>query len=1119
MHYCPESCREFLDETPIGGSPDDAGRGFHYRSAPLYLLTAVTGFLFVADIVIGLLDEAGVSSWSDYRSLGGFRLALLAAVLGGARILFQTLESLFDGKFGADLALTIACLAAIILGEHSTAALVVFIALCGESIEGFTVDQAQRAIRGVFNLCPPTAWLLIDGREEEVRISEVKVGMTVLVRPGERIPVDGVIRAGNTAVDQSALTGESLPVEKADGDDVYAGTVNQYGALEVDAVRVGADSMLAQVTGLVAAAADRKASLERAADRYARMFLPVVLGTAMLTLVGWRISLGEWGPGFLPALSVLVVACPCPLILATPSAVMAAMSWLAKSGVVVKGSEALERLAQVDTIAFDKTGTLTRGELQLGTVMTFGIVDETELIRTAAIAERRSEHPIARLICREAESRGCVLPGLYDFEVHAGIGVTAKVQHADLGEWSQAIETPSDGRHRLIVGNRRLLDQCELPVSDRVAAAIESVDARGESLLIVAVGDQILGVIGVRDALRDSASEVLTELQDSGVSTFSILTGDREAAAKQVAASLPQVQCMNAELLPADKAGWVEREMSRGKVVAMVGDGVNDAPALATATVGIALGGVGSDLAAEAGDLILMGDPLRPLPGLVRLSRRLVQTIRQSIYLFAFGMNGVGMVLGACGVLNPGAAAIFHEVASLAVMLNALRLLWFEQEGTRWFHRAGHSLVAGLEWCIEFASPARLVHRLLDNAMLLFRMACVAVTLGWLLSGVLLIEHGSEGIVTRFGRFESVLGSGLHWRWPEPLESVRVERVDELRSLQIGFRTVREATRPSLVTANGSEPLSPIEWTSDHSGHEFEGITDESVSLTADEVPVELTAEVKYSVGDLEQFVFSCSEPEAVLRAIVESSIRAVVARHSLEDVMTTMRPEIERQVAADVEDASGDYGLGISISCVQLLDVHPPRQVVAAYRQVADAEELREQLINEAEAYYARTVLAAAGESAIQVLGSSANDGEVESGAEEIASRVGVVTGWELDEKLWAQLIGEDAGDEMILSGEAAATLHRAQEDHTQRVSAAEGAVARIDGLMKVHQLHPSLTSTALYLKAVTDVLSGRPLTIVDPDVAGRQHMLLLDPEDFSAPAFLQPAINATDALDGVNE
>ena len=632
MHYCPESCREFLDETPIGGSAADAGRGFHYRSAPIYVLTLVVGSLFATDIAIGLLEETGVTSWSRCQTLFGFRLVLLAGVLGGARILYQTLGNLFDGKVGADLALTIACLAAIVLGEHSTAALVVFIALCGESIEGFTVDRAQRAIRGVFNLFPPTARIVADGKEEEAAVADVSVGQVVLVRPGERIPVDGVIRSGSSAVDQSALTGESLPIEKTISNEVFAGSLNQFGALEVEATRIATESTLSKVVQLVAEATERKAPLERTADRYARMFLPVVLGVAVCTLIGWRISTGEWRPGFLPALSVLVVACPCPLILATPSAVMAAMAWLARSGVVVKGSIALERLAQVDTIAFDKTGTLTKGELETGTVVSFlDDVDESELLRTAAIAERRSEHPIARLICREAEARGCVVPGVYDFTNSPGTGVTARTTPADLGPWAARFATDSDGRQPIVVGNRRLMEDSGIELSDSTTAALFDMDARGESSLIIAVAGRIIGVVGVRDSVRDSACEVIDQLRDSGITAFAVLTGDREAAATELQKSLPLFDSMEAGLLPIEKAEWIENAEQSGRRVAMVGDGVNDAPALATSTVGIALGGVGSEIAADAGDLIMMGDPLKPLPGLLRLSRRLVLTIRQSI--------------------------------------------------------------------------------------------------------------------------------------------------------------------------------------------------------------------------------------------------------------------------------------------------------------------------------------------------------------------------------------------------------------------------------------------------------------------------------------------------------
>jgi Cu+-exporting ATPase len=1149
----------------MGGSAGDIGRSFHYRSAPIYLLTTAVAILFGADIFIGLLEEAGVSGWSKYQQLAGFRLALLAAVLGGARILYRTLESLFDGKVGADLALTIACLAAIVLGEHSTAALVVFIALCGESIEGYTIDRAQKAIRSVFNLCPPTARVLIDGRETEVPIGEVEVGHTVVVRPGERVPVDGAVSSGDSSVDESALTGESLPVEKETGASVFAGTVNQFGSLEIEATKVGEDTTLARVVQLVAEATEKKAPLERAADRYARLFLPVVLGVAVLTLIGWRISTGEWRPGFLPALSVLVVACPCPLILATPSAVMAAMAWLARSGVVVKGSAAMERLAQVDTFAFDKTGTLTKGELQLGRVLPVEPLDETELLRTAAIAERRSEHLIARLICREAEARGCVLPGVYEFESLPGCGVVAQVTPDDLGDWAAELAIDSaaaeaapsvpsplggeagrrpdegvaeselanesqfappphppfghplprgergqdEGRSAgpdaarstgrtlaLVVGNRRLFERLGIDLPEFLDAQLTELDEAGQSSLIIAVQGQVLGVIGVRDTVRESAKDVLTELRVSGIENFAVLTGDREAPAKQLAEELPGFAAVEAGLLPADKSAWVETQIGAGRRVAMVGDGVNDAPALATATVGIALGGVGSDIAAEAGDLVLMGDPLKPLPGLLRLSRALVRTIRQSIFLFAFGMNGVGMILGATGILTPPAAAVFHEIASLAVMLNALRLLWFERWEVTRLGRVSNWFGSSVEWLATALSPTQLVFRFLAHWATLVRLGVAGVGLAWFLSNAVLVGSDEQAVVTRFGKYEATLDAGLHWRWPAPFEEVRRERVYEIRTIEIGFRS-------QSVPLEGDFPPAAIEWTSAHSGQAEDDVAEEALMLTGEEMPVELTAEVQFRISNLREFAFASREPADLLRSVAESSLREVVAQISLNGTLTDARPQIESRCLKKIAAEAERYGIGVEVIGVSLLDVHPPRQVVPSYRQVADAIELQAQLKNEAEAYYARTVLSAAGEDAIRVLSDSVNANA--TGGE---STTGAVTDWSLTNELWQKLIAETDDTSMRLSGEAASRLMIARQQATQKTTAATGSAARINSLVPLYLQRPSLTGQHLYWQAICRSLADRPLTVLDPGVTGRRHVLLVDPDEFSAPSILQPML-----------
>ncbi|MBI1314052.1 heavy metal translocating P-type ATPase [bacterium] len=1143
MHYCPESCREFLDETPLGASSDSVDRSFHHRSAPLYLLTAIVGLLFAADLAIGMLNDAGVSDWNAYQTLGGYRLALLAAVLGGARILYQTLESLLDGRVGADLALTIACLAAIILGEHTTAALVVFIALCGESIEGYTVDRAHRAIRSVFHLCPPTATRLADGNEETVDAAELRVGDVILVRPGERIAVDGTVLSGASSIDESALTGESLPVEKSPESPVFAGTLNQFGAIEVVATQVGEQTTLAAVVQLVADATERKAPLERAADRYARLFLPVVLGVAVCTLIGWRLSTGEWRDGFLPALSVLVVACPCPLILATPSAVMSAMAWLARSGVVVKGTEALERLAEIDSVAFDKTGTLTRGELQLGMVLAEPGVEVTELIRTAAIAERRSEHPIARAICLAAEERGCVLPGLYDFEAHPGGGVSALIPAAELGDWARSIVdstqpaaslseaasdepgTSADARLRLAVGNRSLFERLQIPLPPQLDESLSRLDESGETSIIVTLNGQLLGVIGVRDSVRDSAVGIIRELRQLGLDNFAILTGDREAPSRQIAAQLSPLETVAALLLPADKAAWIERAQASGRRIMMVGDGVNDAPSLATAYVGVALGGVGSDIAAEAGGLVLMGDPLRPLPGLLRLSRQLVRTIRQSIYLFAFGLNGVGMVLGATGVLSPPAAAIFHEIASAAVMLNSLRLLWFERSSESRLGRFRQSLTNAADWCVELFSPGRIVFWLLRHLKLTLRLTAAVVALYWFVSGICLLSVDQEAVVTRFGRYHTTLDSGLHWRWPAPFERLRIERVGQVRAIPIGFREVSLDAVPSddklldsdsldgsTVPADGLASLPPIiEWTSEHHSAARD-VGDESLVLTGDEVPVELTAEIRFRIDSLRDFVFSADAPEQLLRSSAESSLREVVSRISLDEILTGSRMTVEQSVHDELIAAAERLQLGVEVTGVSLLDVHPPRQVVTAYRRVADALELREQLINEAEAYYAKTVLSAAGESTIRQLTTAAATDTVSSNAAADAPRTtsdsgtAAVADWQLSDESWQQLIAESEDAPMLLSGEAAARLHAARQKQTDRLLRAAGAAKRFQSLEAQHSAHARLTEQTLFFNAVTDALRNRPLTILDSTLRGRRHLLLLDPVDFGSNFLPQP-------------
>jgi P-type Cu+ transporter len=1104
MHYVPDSAREFLPEDSASRlGADLPGGTFHYQSAPVYLLTLVVGLLLGADLLLGLFGDP---AWAAYRSPLGFRLALLAAVLGGARILYQTLEGLFDGRVGAQLALTIAALAAIMLGEHTTAALVVFIALCGESVEGYTLDRAQSAIRRVFDLCPDVAHVVRDGREIDVPVGDVRSGEMVTIRPGERVPVDGTVTSGTSTVDQSALTGESLPVDKEQGAEVFTGTLNQYGSLSVVAKKVGAETTLAKVVELVAEATRQRTPLERTADRLAKVFLPCVLGAALLTLVGWRWSSGEWREGFRPALAVLVVACPCPLILATPTAVIAAMAWLARKGVVVKGSAALERLAAIDTIAFDKTGTLTRGELSLSEVVALPPCTETELLRVAAIAERRSEHLLARLIVREAESRNLVVPAIEEFTSHPGAGVVAQVRPTLLGPWIESIRSAndpiaiSDGAPAtlctVIVGNRGLLESRQVAVDPAMEQRLAQIEETGATTLLVAVDGRLLGAIGVRDALRDESRAVVAELKQAGVKSFALLTGDHPQAARCVAESLGVFDEVQAGLFPADKARWIEAQQRAGRRVAMVGDGINDAPALAAADVGIALGGVGSDIAADAGALVLMGDPLGPLPGLVRLSQALVRNIRQSILFFAFGMNGLGILLCAVGLLNPVGGAVFHELSSLAVMLNATRLLTFERADQSNAIRGWELFSQIAEWLTRAFSPSRWVFRLIENRGVLAGLLVPTAVFAWLLSGIVCIRDNERAFVTRFGRADADLTPGIHWRLPVPFERVYREPADKLQTVQIGFRS-------SDTKANRGSSGGPVEWTSDHNEAGFESRPDESLILTGDEVLVEMTAEVQWRIADVRQFAFGSARPAESLRTVTESVLRETAARQTLDGILTERRQAIEDECLKRLRDRIKPLGLGIEVAELTLLDIHPPRPAVSAYRDVADALEEKEQRVNEAEAYYAGRLLKAAGERAVMIL----NDAAADSRQRFDKTTAGGISGWTLTDALWAKLDRETSPPSLILSGEAASVILAARASGTEVTQAAGGEADRFKDLLGAYRSQPALTNRHLYWQAVTDSLAGRAVTIVDPKAGGHQRLFLGSPDDLRSGALLRDA------------
>lgn len=1085
MHYVPESAREFLPQDGIEEASDE--RAFHYQSLPVYALTLLVGLLLCVDWLAGLIESPG---WLQWQTLFGYRLALLAALLGGARILYQTLEGIFDGRVGADLALTLAAVAAIALREHETAALVVLIALVGESIEGYTVDRARRAVRRVFQLCPTTARVLRDGEELTVPVNEVHRGDEVLIRSGERLPVDGMVISGESTVDESTLTGESFPMEKRRGDRVFAGTLNQRGAMTIRAESLAGETQVARIMELVADAAEQKAPLERTADRLARYFLPVVVLAALATLVGWRLATGDWQSGVRPALGVLVVACPCPLVLATPTAMMAALAWLAREGVVVRGGAALERLGDVDTLAFDKTGTLTGGKLSLCELVADAGITADEIVRIAAIAEKNSEHLIAQQVVREAESRGFIIPAVERFESHPGTGVMASIRRSSLGEIADVIPSTSgldrDTFVSILVGNQKLISGQSLEPPASLQAAARRLEEDGQTTFYVAVHQTVLGVLGVRDELRTDAAEMLRQLQNDRPLDLVVLTGDHAVAACRISQQLGVFRDTQSSLLPTEKAAWIRSRQADGRKVAMIGDGVNDAPALVQADVGLALGGVGNDLAAEAGDIILMGDPLRPLPGLLRLSRALVRNIRQSIFLFAFGMNAFGVMACAWGWFSPAMGAVFHELSSLLVMLNAMRLLWFEGwQDTRLGQRL-QTVNDGLERLVFWFSPSRIVFSFARHWQTVLRLLAAGAAFYWLSTGLIRIGSDEQAIVTRFGRWQARLDPGIHWRWPPPFEQVLRERVDRIRVVPIGFRRGESS---GIKTDEDRRSGDVIEWTSAHASGGHEAHPEESLVMTGDEVLVELNAEVHYRVANLNRFRLEVRDPESVLRAVSESVLRDVAASTSLDDLLTEHRGDVEQRCFDGIRQACERLDLGVDVVALNLLDLHPPQPVVAAYRDVADALEEKQQRINLADSYYSSQLLKAVGESAFLVL-------ESEGAALRTALGEGQAGRALISDDLWQRLVTADAAGRRLLSGEAARATLEAQQRAVRRTEAARGQRARFDSLLRAFAASRSLTVSQMYWRAIEQVLRGRDLTIIDPAAQGRRH-LLLSPED----------------------
>jgi heavy metal translocating P-type ATPase len=572
-------------------------------------------------------------------------IGMIAAGLGAIFIGHSAFGALREGNFGIDILATFAVVASIYVGEYVAAAVVVLMLGGGEILEEYTSGRASVAIEKLVEESPKTAIVKRNGKEIDVPISEVSIGETVIVKPGGKIPVDGLVKSGKASVNQASITGESMPVERSVGESVFGGTIIELGSLDVEVTAIGESSTYGKIIKMVKEAEEHKAPIERTADRYAKYFTPIVLALGVIVYL--------FTGSLLRVASLWVIACPCSLTLATPMAVVASIGNSARKGILIRNGESLERLSSIDVLALDKTGTITTGHPEVVAVKGFG-AEENVVLGVAATAEGRSEHPLAMAILKRANEVRAKIDVPQSLTMEPGLGVRAETKGG-----------------AILVGNEKLLTKNGVKLTKEASEYSSSVKSN-RSLIYVAKGKSLLGAIEVADTVRSDLVGTFKEAKMYVKKTI-MLTGDNESVAKSIGEQVG-VDEVFFNLLPEQKVAKIKELKAQGFKVAMIGDGVNDAPALATSDVGIAMGLRGTDVAIETAGVVLATDDLKRIPKLLRIGKSTMTVIKQNL-VFAMAVNVIGIGLSVTGILPPLVASIIHESNAMIVMLNSLRLL------------------------------------------------------------------------------------------------------------------------------------------------------------------------------------------------------------------------------------------------------------------------------------------------------------------------------------------------------------------------------------------------------------------------------------------------------------